>query len=220
MVNAVLDREKAPVKEADEHHGTVDGILKDIIRQTWKEGVGVRKDSKEAVTDLDEHVLNMRKLLNGYNYEARGMPLVAANSSRMSKEDRRQYLANIEAIAIGYGNLLGSDLTTLILLGLPQVAKDHGSASRYTSILMNDLENRQHAYRRRVIREGVEVEKAATKIVRHSSGILRFFRRGKITVLKKGLERRSSRIRKLEAKADRYYYLLQKVKERSGKPGK
>ncbi len=204
----------------DIRHDTFESnILKNVIRESWKESVPAkekdREKAKETVFELDEHALNMRKILSSYDYEIASMPLIVANTSRMSKDERRQYLASMEAIAMGSSNLFGPEFANVIMVGMPKKAKDRNSASRYISLIMRILERRQGMYKRRIYREGAKLQGASAQIILHSSSIFRFFRKKRITSLKRVVEVRSSRIRRMEARADRYSYLLQKVREKS-----
>ncbi len=216
MANALLDRERSdPAQTRDD---TFEGnIFKDVIRESWKERVAQKRTGSELMSELDEHAVSMRKLLNTYDYEIASMPVVVANSAHMNRAERREYLSNLEAIAIGYGNLLGPELTNIIMLGLPRKAKDNRAVSRYTSLLLKELEKRHGACSRRVSVEGRAAERATARLIAHGSSIFRFFRRRRIATLKRVVERRSSRIKKLETRAQRYAYLLERVKERSSK---
>lgn len=218
MSNLLINNEKP---FADSKHDTFEGnILKNVIREAWKEGFPSKeKDgkerSKEAVYELDEHAMNMRRILSSYEYEIASMPIVVANTARMSREERKQYLAHLEAIALGSTHLFGPEFASVMMLGMPKKARDHHSASRYTSLLLKKLEKRQNHYRVRISKEGESMQNASARLILHSSSIFRFFRKSKITSLKRIIEIRSSRIRKFETRADRYSYLLQKVREKS-----
>ncbi|MEM3839123.1 MAG: hypothetical protein QXF01_00900 [Candidatus Micrarchaeaceae archaeon] len=212
MPNAI--NEKPAPQNADTFEGS---ILKNVIREAWKEGLSSQKekDPKGRMYELDEHALNMRRILSSYDYEIAGMPAVVANTSKMSREERRRYLSLLEAIAIGSVHLFSPDFANLIMLGVPRKVRDPHAASRYTSMLVKRLENRHNRYKNRIATEKASLQSASVKIAKHNSSILRFFRKRKITSLKRVIEIRSSRMRKLEARLDRYSYLLQKIKDKS-----
>ncbi len=193
-----------------------DNILKSVIRASWKDSLATGSAAKETAFSLDEHASRMRLLLNNaYDYEIASMPIIVANAANMNAEELRGYLAHLEAFALGYGSLLGQELTNLIMLGLPRKARDRRSAARYTSLLVKELEGKRAAYLVRAAREEEASNRATSTLIEQSSGILRFFRRSRITSLKRRVAKTTSRRRSLETKAQRYSYLLDRVKERS-----
>ncbi|MCL5419343.1 MAG: hypothetical protein M1354_00490 [Candidatus Marsarchaeota archaeon] len=190
-------------------------VLKNVIRENWRDDVKTREAVRELLFSLDEHATNMRKMFGAYDYEIFGMPVIVSNTVHMKPEEARQYLAHLEAIATGYRNLLGGDIANLIMIGLPRKAKDLRGASRYTTLLVKELERRHFAYRKRMTRESMALDGLARKLAESNSGILRFFRHGRIMRLKDRKSRRLSRMAKLETGMSRYLYLLDMVREKT-----
>ena len=84
--------------------------LKDIIRRRWETELGTgRQQSKEVKDQLDTHISNVKGILNNYDYEIFCMPNVIANTKTMSRNDTKDYLKHIEALAVGYSSVFGNN---------------------------------------------------------------------------------------------------------------
>jgi hypothetical protein len=195
-------------------------ILKSVIRENWKERIGTsEKLNKAMLNALDEHVNSMRVLLNTLDYEVLGMPNVVVNSKKMQRTEVAAYLAAIEAMAYGYTNLFGRELTNVIMIGLSYKAKDLNTASNYMGLLTNEVEKRAGSYTVKIGRESKSLERTSIQLRRAQSGLLRFFRGKKMIRLRKKIQKSSTSINRLKMKRSKYTDLLDGIKEKSKKPG-
>ena len=104
-----------------------------------------RQQSKEVKDQLDTHVSNVKDILNNYDYEIFCMPNVIANTKTMSRNETKEYLKHIEALAVGYSSIFGNDLATLLLIGLTCKSRSVSSIARYYDNFSSDI-NRKAAY--------------------------------------------------------------------------
>ncbi len=213
----MLSKPREEDKQKERQGETVEtDILKRVIRENWKASVGgVERLNKGAVTAYDEHAQNMRKLLNTLDYEIISMPNIVSNTKRMQKDEIAAYLAAIEALAVGYYDLLDKELTSLVMIGLSYKAKDISTMLKYLASLTAEIEARVNAYKGRATRESRRLDLLYAELKQNESSIMRIFKRKRITSLRDRAGRRTSRFNKLNVKVQRYSDLLNDVKARS-----
>jgi hypothetical protein len=190
------------------------GILKNVIRETWhgdsrSKGAG----DKQLMWQLDLHANNMRSILNSLDYEISAMPMVASNTAKMNKDEVRAYLTHLETMASGYANLLGKDLTNVLMIGISRKANSLQSLTYYTSLLFDRIEKRQSACAKRVARENSGIERVSREIALHNSSLIsKLFRKRRMATLSKSMTVRNRRAGRLLGKEARYAALLSRLK--------
>jgi hypothetical protein len=193
-------------------------ILKQVIRENWRAGLGESIKINKAVAGIyDEHAAAMRKMLNSIDYELHSMPNIVTNTKKMRKDEITLYLSSIEAIALGYYDMLDTDLTNLILIGLSHKAKDLKTVSKYLTLLTAEIERRINAYKGRATRESTRLDALYGELKVNEKGILRIFRRRKITRLRGRTNTRAFRLTRLRVKENKYSELLANVKQKAAR---
>ena len=183
--------------------------LKDIIRRRWETELGTgRQQNKDAKDQLDTHVSNVKGILNNYDYEIFCMPNVIANTKTMSRNETRDYLKHIEALATGYTAIFGSDLATLLLIGLTCKSRSVSSIAKYYDTLSSDI-NRKAVYYDGLLQKHSDfMSRVNYEIKMTESGLLKFFRKKKALKLRRIASSRTSRIKLIEKKRSAYRSLI------------
>lgn len=183
--------------------------LKDIIRRRWETELGTgRQQNKDAKDQLDTHVSNVKGILNNYDYEIFCMPNVIANTKTMSRNETRDYLKHIEALATGYTAIFGSDLATLLLIGLTCKSRSVSSIAKYYDTLSSDI-NRKAVYYDGLLQKHSDfMSRVNYEIKMTESGLLKFFRKKKALKLRRIASSRTSRIKLIEKKRSAYRSII------------
>ena len=183
--------------------------LKDIIRRRWETELGTgRQQNKDAKDQLDTHVSNVKGILNNYDYEIFCMPNVIANTKTMSRNETRDYLKHIEVLATGYTAIFGSDLATLLLIGLTCKSRSVSSIAKYYDTLSSDI-NRKAVYYDGLLQKHSDfMSRVNYEIKMTESGLLKFFRKKKALKLRRIASSRTSRIKLIEKKRSAYRSII------------
>ncbi len=202
-------REGTSVNLPQEKVSLEKAALKDIIRRRWETELGTgRQQSKEVKDQLDTHISNVKGILNNYDYEIFCMPNVIANTKTMSRNDTKDYLKHIEALAVGYSSVFGSDLATLLLIGLTCKSRSVSSIAKYYDNFSSDI-NRKAVYYDNLLQKHSDfMSRVNYEIKVTESGLLKFFRKKKVVKLKKIASHRTNRIKAIEKKRSTYRSII------------
>lgn len=195
--------------------------LKTVIRQHWKEKLTEVEKSKgkHLSAEIDNHLANMTAIMDPIDYEAFCVPNIIQHSKHMQKEDFSAYLRLIEAMAVGYSEHLGKDLTNLILIGVTSKGRSVGSAERYLGLLLTDINSRMTYYQNHINKKSRGISIMSGRLRAHNTSVLRFFRKRKIRVLSRRIDYRTKELETLQGRLQKYNGIITKINStKSRKP--
>ena len=133
---------------------------------------------------------------------------VIANKKTMSRNETKDYLKHIEALATGYTAIFGSDLATLLLIGLTCKSRSVSSIAKYYESFSSDI-NRKAVYYDRLLQKHSDfMSRVNYEIKMTESGLLKFFRKKKAVKLRRIASSRTSRIKVIEKKRSAYRSII------------
>lgn len=197
---------------APETNGTVEmNAVKRIIRENWESKV---KEKGTNVEILSRHAEFMNNEFGSLSYETTCMPHVVTNTKPMSKNELVAYTRMLEALAIGYKKKFGADFGSLLVAGAALVSKDLRSMKKNFDYLMGNLSKNSNVFERNIEREIRMIEKLNYDLGRKDAGILKFFRKKDILVLKRQIKAKREKIGKFEGKRIKYRLLSDELNAR------
>lgn len=187
--------------------------LKIVIRQHWREKLTEVEKSKgkQVSAEIDAHLSNINAVIDPIDYEAFCVPNIIQHSKHMQKEDFSAYLRLIEAMAVGYSEHLGKDLTNLILIGVTSKGRSVGSAEKYLGLLLTDINKRMNYYQNNINKRSKGINIMYGRLRAHNSSVLRFFRKRKITMLSKRIDYRTKELDVLQGRLQKYNGIITKI---------
>ncbi len=202
-------REGIGVNQVQDRVSLEKAALKDIIRKRWEsELVSGRHQGKEVKEQLDSHVSNVKDILNNYDYEIFCMPNVINNTKAMSRSEMKAYLKHMEALAIGYSSVFGNDMAILLLIGLTCKSRSVDSIAKYYGNFSSDISKKVAYYDKMLQRNSDFMSRVNYEIKMSESGILRLFKRKKVTKLKRIAGSRTRRIKIIERQRSNYKSII------------
>lgn len=188
------------------------GIFRKIVRENWKNKISESSSNPKATHLLDEHAARMESIFGTLEYGVLCMPNIISNSKKMSEKELSVYLSSLEAIGIGYKYRFNSELTGILLAGLALKARDANSILNHLNGLTTSLEKKCQHYGRIADREIMSLESLTAELEKKDSGMFRFFRRGEVAIIKRLIEAKSGKIKRISRKREKYSGILIKVK--------
>lgn len=207
MSEKVLDTarlDNASTTHAPQTNETVENAVRRVIRENWESKV------KERGTNLDilsGHVEFMSKELGSLGYETVCMQNVVSNTKHMSKGELIAYTRMIEALAMGYKARFGPEFGGLLVAGATLVSKDARSMRKNFDYFMNHISRNSSVFENAIEKEVRTIEQLNYDLGRKETGILKFFRKKDILVLKRQIKVKREKIGKFENKRVRYRLL-------------
>ncbi len=203
----IKEGNSGPVNETFEK-----SILRKVIRESWQSGEVKNTTDPRISQMLEEHASKMEKILGDLNYGALCMPNVIANSRKMSYGELVSYLSLLESLGMGYKQWFNSEFANIFLAGLTLKARDTHSASRHLDGFLSGIERRLCYYKGRSEKESKSLNTLMMELNSKNSGLLRFFRKREISLLKRMINMKSKRTESLSRKRARYANIVVKVK--------
>lgn len=210
----VLSISAAGDKEREKgEQGVETDMLKTVIRQHWQSKIEGQEKlaAKRMMADIEAHATNMHKILDTFDYDVLCIPNIIAHSKGMSRTDLRQYMGVMESLATGYANVLDTELTNLLMVGVTNKAKNVSSATRYFELLSKDLSGKVARYDERIGVQSKRKEALSQRLSRMEGSIFRFLMGRRILVLRKKVSVRHARIGRLQAKKQKYNDLMERM---------
>jgi hypothetical protein len=138
----------------------------------------------------------------------------------MSKGELVAYTHMLEALAIGYKTRFGPDFGGLLVAGATLVSKDIRSMRKNFDYFMTHISRNSSVFERAIEKEVRTIEKLNYDLGRKETGILRFFRKKDILVLKRQIKVKREKIGKFENKRVRYRLLSDALNARVSQPSR
>lgn len=195
-------------------HGTIEAeVFKRVIKENWKSKVNA-ESSKQLIAMLEEHAAKMQSLLGSYDYEIISLPYLIASCKKMAKSEATRYLRLLEATATGYKQRFSNELVVLLMLGISLKAKDVDSVKKYYDLFITEAEAELASCSTSMGTEHRKLESTAMRLRYEESSIInRLFRKKRLVSIRKKVEKRAVKVKKLQAKRSRYSGLISSVKE-------
>jgi hypothetical protein len=109
---------------------------------------------------------------------------------------------------VGYSSVFGSDLATLLLIGLTCKSRSVSSIAKYYDNFSSDI-NRKAVYYDNLLQKHSDfMSRVNYEIKVTESGLLKFFRKKKAVKLKRIASRRTNRIKIIEKKRSTYRSII------------
>ncbi len=183
--------------------------LNKLLKDSWRANLEDQSRlNKHPLSVFEDHALNMRDLLNAYDYEIFSIPNIISHSKQMSKGEIKAYISSLEAIAFGYRYKFDSELTNLLLTGLTLKAKDFKTIARYYTSLLDDLERNLARYQKELGKENKKFDTLVVELKSNESSLLRFLKKKRIVLLRRVIARRTIKIKRIQKRAVRYEWLI------------
>lgn len=182
-----------------------------VIRENWESKLKERGNNLDI---LSGHVEFMNRELGSLGYETMCMQNVVANTKHMSKGEMIAYTRMLEALAIGYKAKFGPDFGGLLVAGATLVSKDARSMRKNFDYFMSHISRNSNVFENAIEKEVRIIEKLNYNLGRKETGILRFFRKRDILVLKRQIRVKREKISKFESKRIKYRLLSDTLNER------
>lgn len=214
-----MNSKELDASRLDIGHGTMEAnAIKKIVRENWESKL---KEKGTTLDILNEHAEFMNREFGAMNYETLCMQNIAARAKHMSKGELATYTHIIEALALGYKARFGQEFAEPLVAGVALLAKDLKSARKHLDYFTSHVSGSADAYGRRIAKEIQKLELTKAEAKRLDSGILRFFRKGRIAKLIKRIKTANARIERLEGRRLVHARLAEQTLERAGrKPGR
>lgn len=188
------------------------GILRKVIRESWRSN-SVQANADPKVSQiLDEHATRMESLFGSFDYGALCMPNIISNSKRMSYKELVAYLSLLESLGVGYKHWFNSEFANIFLAGLILKSRDTNSAKRYLDSFMSRLEQRLTYYNSKTDKENQSLDALILEFEKKNSGMFRYFRKGEISLLKRMINMKTGRLKMVSKRKERYSNISLKVK--------
>ena len=192
-------------------------ILRQVVQENWAGKTQQGSAKPIAITALEEHATRMHNLLGTLEYEYMCMPNVIAHAKKMERDELQRYLSSIEAVTAAYKYTYDPDSLSYFVAGLTLKAKDADTVEKHLNNHIHKLEHKASTLAIKSDKERREAEAVSKEIARRKGSLLRFLKKGEISLLNSNLELRSKRIRAFSKGAQRYYGIVLKIKEMAKK---
>lgn len=184
--------------------GYVSNLETDAVKRVVREGWESRlKEKGTNLAILNEHMEFMEKEFS-INYGAICMPSMATHSKHMSRGELEAYVKLIETLAIGYKSRFGADFSSLMIVGASVLSKDLKTARKQFDVFLAHLSKVSGKYSNLMDKESRNIEALRLELARKESGILRFFRKREIMLLRSRMRARERRIGGFAKKKAKY----------------
>ena len=194
-------------------------MLKGIVRQHWHDKLDSmdKINGKALATEIDMHLANITAIIDPLDYEVFCVPNMIAHSKHMSRDEFSRYLRLMESMAYGYSSIFGSDIAGLALIGISSKAKNVSGVERYHRLLSAHVESKIKTYHGKIEKRKRHVDGLYLRMKMHERSILRFFRKGKISMLTKRIDYGIRRVESLNYKFDKFNGVYRNIKLKGGK---
>jgi len=181
--------------------------LRNVSEQVWKS----KLSEPQKYELVASHISSMERILPGFKYEYFYAEKIASTISGMETRRTVSFLSTLEAIAYFYSETFESEAASLIIAGLLSRPDSPESAARHHKLIVNKLSARTERYKKSLLYYENRITALYSELSKNNSGILRFFRRGRIEHISKAVRAAESRYRSSERRFRRSTKLLQKI---------
>lgn len=194
-------------------------MLKGIVRQHWHDKLDSmdKIKGKALATEIDMHLANITAMVDPLDYEVFCVPNMIAHSKHMSRDEFSRYLRLMESMAYGYSSIFGSDIAGLALIGISSKAKNVSGIERYHRLLSNHVESKIKTYHRKIEKRKRHVDGLYLRMRTHERSILKFFRKGRISMLTRRIDYGIKMVESLNYKFDKFNGVYRNMKLKGNK---
>ncbi|MDE1825613.1 MAG: hypothetical protein KGH61_03570 [Candidatus Micrarchaeota archaeon] len=183
--------------------------LRSVVQDSWRSKL---KEDRQMIGVMDEHAMNMQRLLGNVDYEMFCIQNLIANTKSMTKAELRGYIRILEGLAYFYNNKLGTELTSALLAGVTLKAKNLDSLSRYYKLMVGELDNKIKRSEERYKRTNRRLEMLSLDLkYNEASLITRIFQKGKISSIKSRIMVRKARLGRIDSRLNSHKRVLDTV---------
>lgn len=199
----------SPKAEILPQNDMVSSIVRKVVSESAKSKVS--DGSMHSMDFFDSHIARMRGIF-GSNYEFLCLDKLIARSKSMSRWELERFATRIEQIAIGSKVQLAEELRLPLVIGIIEKSHTPKDIDVYYNLILKDLNGRCSRLDRLAGRESRGIERIRFMLSRDERSILRrIFRKGKITLGRKRLGKKSTRLGEIDRQKNVYKDLMQEI---------
>lgn len=202
--------------KSEENHNMEHEAIKKIVRENWQKEIHEKKNARELMGLLEGHAQNIRNILGSLDYESTCMGNITANAKFMKSSEVKEYTRIIEALAVGYSYTYSKETLALLLSGLTQLSRDAKAARKHLDLFIETAKKRELISSGRAEKLKANQELLLFELKNNEASIFRIFRKRKILLLRRRIDRLGKSVNRHGERAKRYMAITRRVREVAG----